>query len=126
MWGEGGVVWVGGGGGVLCVCVSGGGGCVCVSVPPSIYLTLSARTTISNRPVNTMVTVNSTAFLACQASHDPALDLQTAWYFQGRPLYWRDLHYKRVTPLWLILYVTLPPEISRIDTWSDPSYRLER
>ncbi|KAL8623497.1 hypothetical protein ACOMHN_015705 [Nucella lapillus] len=55
------------------------------------------RTTISTRPVNTAVTVNSTAFLTCQPSHHPALDLELAWFFQGTPLNWRDLHYRKGT-----------------------------
>ncbi|XP_076455700.1 contactin-like isoform X2 [Babylonia areolata] len=55
------------------------------------------RTTISQRPVNTVVIVNSTAFLTCQPSHHPALDVEIAWYFQGKPLNWRDVQYRKGT-----------------------------
>lgn len=64
------------------------------SVSP--FSRLSAQTTISTYPRDTTVQVNHTAFLSCVVSHDPELDLQTDWLFQGKPLYWKDAHYRKV------------------------------
>ena len=43
-------------------------------------------TSITVGPVNTRVSVNSTAFLTCMASYDPLMDLVYTWYFNGKLL----------------------------------------
>ncbi|KAK6181653.1 hypothetical protein SNE40_009468 [Patella caerulea] len=43
-------------------------------------------TVITVAPTPTPVVVNQTAFLYCQASHDPALDLVYVWKFNGKTL----------------------------------------
>ncbi|XP_025080459.1 contactin-like [Pomacea canaliculata] len=54
-----------------------------------------AQTTISTYPGTLQCRSTTTAFLSCVVSHDPELDLQTDWLFQGKPLYWKDAHYRK-------------------------------
>nr|KAG5696570.1 hypothetical protein BaRGS_030438 [Batillaria attramentaria] len=52
----------------------------------STVLTMAMGTSITVAPVNTRVSVNSTAFLSCVASYDPLMDLVYNWYFNGHLL----------------------------------------
>lgn len=44
------------------------------------FLILTATTTISNFPFDTVVRVNKTAFFHCEASFNPTLDITYDWY----------------------------------------------
>jgi len=69
----------------------------------------AAATTVTYPPRDSVVTVNSTAFFACQASYNPAIDITYDWWHNnykimfiklknlGNSVYiWREANYERV------------------------------
>ncbi|XP_033745615.1 contactin-like [Pecten maximus] len=56
------------------------------SAMSTAYLEILTRTSISVPPVNREVIVNNTAFIPCQASFDPTLDLIYTWQLNGHDI----------------------------------------
>ena len=59
---------------------------------------LTAQTVISQPPIERIVSINSTAFMSCQASvNRDNLDVVYQWLFNGRVIdIEKDYHYARV------------------------------
>ena len=51
-----------------------------VHVAQSPCCLLTAKTQITNWPIDTVVRVNHTAFFHCEASYNPAIDITYDWY----------------------------------------------
>lgn len=72
-----------------------------------------ATTIVTQLPRDMVVMVNQTAFFACEASYNPAIDLIHDWWHNGR-----KIMFIKVRNLGNTVYVFVEPYYERVSTFS--------